>query len=157
MKRERGGDECALIKIRARTMTAAAALAETEVRSCVRGYHVYKDVWAASIGETLVCSREPTNNSDRYAVAVTKNGTVIGHLPRKMSRMCSVFIRRGGSIACTVTGARRYSSDLPQGGLEIPCTLLFSAKKKEIQKLKKILKDYCELHYIGRIDCVYCC
>ena len=28
---------------------------------CVRGYHVYKDMSAAAIGEVLVCSREPTN------------------------------------------------------------------------------------------------
>ena len=74
VKRERGRDECVLIKIHACTMAAAvAALAETEVRSCIRGYHVYKDFWAGSIGETLICSREPTNSSDRYAVAVTKN------------------------------------------------------------------------------------
>ena len=25
--------------------------AETEVPSCVRGYHVYKDKWAAAVGE----------------------------------------------------------------------------------------------------------
>ena len=34
---------------------------EKEVACCVRGYHVYKDMWAAAIGEVLVCSREPTN------------------------------------------------------------------------------------------------
>ena len=25
--------------------------------SCVRGYHVYKDTWAAAIGEVLVCKQ----------------------------------------------------------------------------------------------------
>ena len=33
--------------------------------TCVRGYHVYKDIWAAAIGEVLVCSREPANVADR--------------------------------------------------------------------------------------------
>ena len=33
---------------------------EKEMARCVRGYHVYKDMWAAAIGEVLVC-REPTN------------------------------------------------------------------------------------------------
>ena len=28
---------------------------------CVRGYHEYKDIEAAAIGEVLVCSTEPTN------------------------------------------------------------------------------------------------
>ena len=86
---------------------------EKEVTSCVRGYHVYKDIWAAAIGEEQVCDREPTNMADRYAVAVLKQETVIGHLPRKISKVCSLFLRRGGSIRCTVTGSRRHPSDLP--------------------------------------------
>ena len=28
---------------------------ETEMASCVRGYHIYKDIWVAAIGEVLVC------------------------------------------------------------------------------------------------------
>lgn len=112
-----------------------------ERRCCVRGYHVYKEVWAAAVGEVLICQREPENASDRYAVAVKREGTIVGHLPRKMTRVCSLFIRRGGSITCTVTGHRRYSADLPQGGLEVPCLLLFKATPKEITKLKKIWKN----------------
>ena len=34
---------------------------ENEMACCVRGYHVYKDMWAVAIGEVLACSREPTN------------------------------------------------------------------------------------------------
>ena len=34
---------------------------EKEMTCCVRGYHVYNDLWAAEIEEVLVCSREPTN------------------------------------------------------------------------------------------------
>ena len=74
---------------------------------------------------------------DRYAVAVVK-GTVVGHLPKKISKISSLFLRRGGYIKCEVTGKRRYSSDLSQGGLEIPCRLIFKSKdKKEIDKIKK--------------------
>ncbi len=40
------------------------------VEAMVRGYHVYRDVWAASIGELLPCEREEGNASDRYAVAM---------------------------------------------------------------------------------------
>ena len=57
-------------------------------RNSIRGYHVYKKVWAATVGEALVCEREP---SDRYAVAVKNEGTIIEHLPRKLSRVCSLF------------------------------------------------------------------
>ena len=29
----------------------------------------------------------------------------------------------GGAISCVVTGSRRYSADLPQGGLEVPSNI----------------------------------
>ena len=107
---------------------------------CVHGYHVYQQVWDAAIGETLTCKREPTNKRDRYAVAVTKDGTVIGHLSRKLSRICSLFLRRGGTITCEVTGTQRYSVDLLQGRLEIPCKLFFTTKECEVDKLHTLLK-----------------
>ena len=85
---------------------------------CIRGYHIYKEIWDAAIGEHLTCERENSNNHDRYAVAVTKDRTIVGHLPRKVSRVCSLFLKRGG-IDCVVTGRWRYSLDLRQGGLEV--------------------------------------
>ena len=47
-----------------------------EAPCCVRSYHIYKDIWTAAVGEILFCVRlrEPTNASDRYAVAVTRPG-----------------------------------------------------------------------------------
>ena len=106
------------------------------VCSCVRGYHVYEGIWVAALGEQIGCIREPLNVMDRYAVALKKDGAVIGHLPQKILQICSLFIRRGGTIKCIVKGTRRYSSDMPQGGLEIPCILSFSGEKNEINKVK---------------------
>ena len=83
-------------------------------------------------------SQQNFNDKDRYAVAVLKDGSIVGHLPKRISRVCSLFLLRGGSILCTVVGGRRYSSDLVQGGLEIPCTLRFIGKPKEINKLKSL-------------------
>ena len=37
--------------------------------SCVRGYHVYKDLWNATPGEALTCIREWRNRNDVFAVA----------------------------------------------------------------------------------------
>ena len=110
--------------------------AELEITYCIRGYHVYRHIWDAAVGETLVCEREPTNDKDRYAVAVKKCGTIVGHMPKKLSRLGSLFLLRGGAIVCTVIGRKRYSSDLEQGGLEIPCSYLFMGKPKDINKLK---------------------
>ena len=41
------------------------------IESVIRGYHEYKDVWVAVVGEELLYTREPTNREDRFAVAVT--------------------------------------------------------------------------------------
>ena len=41
---------------------------EKEMACCVRGYHIYKDLWAAAIGEVLVCSREPAHVVDRKKI-----------------------------------------------------------------------------------------
>ena len=51
------------------------------MESCVRGYHVYKDIWGAAVGEELDCTRERGNPREAYAVAVVRNGRTVGHLP----------------------------------------------------------------------------
>ena len=111
-----------------------------ERNSCVCGYHIYMSTWDAIIGKELPCERETGNERDRYSVAVKKDGMIIGHLPRKISRPCSLFLRRRNRITCCVMGYRRYSLDLPQGDLEIPCVLVFEGESKEISKIKKFVK-----------------
>ena len=107
-----------------------------EIESCMCGYHVYKDIWTAMIGEDLLCERKPFNDVDRYAIAVLKDDTIVGHIPKNISRICSLFIARGGGIACTPIGGRD-SADLSQGGLglETPCKLVFAGKQREVEKL----------------------
>ena len=78
---------------------------------------------------------------DTHAVAIRKtvDGEVktVGHVPRNISSICSIF----GSILCMVKGPRQYSSDLPQGGLEIPCTLEFvSHKENQVAKAERLLR-----------------
>ena len=108
--------------------------------SMVRGYHVYKHVWDANIGETLSCEVESGNASDPYAVAVKEGSTIVGHVPRAISAVCNLFLRRGGTIVCHVNGTKRYSADLVQGGLEIPCKLVFTGDGKDVAKVTKLLK-----------------
>ena len=107
--------------------------------SCVRGYHYYQNIWDPFIGEVLPCLPEDGNPHDRYAVAVKKLSRVVGHVPRRISTLCYVFLRRGGAISCIVTGTRRYSYDLTQGGMEIPCQLKFTGD--DTQKIKRLLEE----------------
>ena len=73
-------------------------LSETKFYTRVRGYHVYQNEWIPILGEVLQCSREIGNAHDPYAVKVTKDDTTVGHLPKKISLTCSLFIRKGGTI-----------------------------------------------------------
>ena len=91
-----------------------------EVESCVQGHHVYRNVWIPEIGQLLECVFEQGNSKDPYAIIVLHGGykKTVRHLPRKISAACSVFLRNEGQITCFITAPRRYSANLPQGGLE---------------------------------------
>ena len=109
--------------------------------SVIRGHRVYKDVWTPVVGEELMCQRELGNPRDPFAVSVLKESTIVGHVPRKISAICSMFLQTGGTIDCTVIGNRQHSRDLVQGGLEVPCELKFVGDNKHIEKVKKLMKD----------------
>ena len=57
----------------------------------VRGYHVYKDIWDAVVGEEFPCKHEDGNRANLFAVAVVRGDTVIGHVPRKILSICSFY------------------------------------------------------------------
>jgi hypothetical protein len=81
--------------------------------SWIRGCHVYQHIWNAVVGERLLCIRERGNIHDLYAVAVTDvDDNVVGHVPRSISYICSLFFLRGRRIKCEVAGDRRYYVDL---------------------------------------------
>ena len=62
------------------------------VESCVRGYHYYQNIWDPVIDEVLTCVQEDGNPHDRYAVTVHKDAGVIGHVARKISTLCYLFL-----------------------------------------------------------------
>ena len=85
---------------------ASTKSTEIEVLSCVHGCHVYKDRWAAAVGELLMCSTELTNVSVRNIVTVIKEGTTIRHLPWKIFKICSIFVSSDSEISCKVTESK---------------------------------------------------
>ena len=52
-----------------------------------------------------------------------------------------MFLRRVGIISCRVTGGKRYSEDLPQGGLEVPCKLTLTEARRDIDKAMMLLAE----------------
>ena len=111
------------------------------MESCVRGYHVYQNTWVPIHGEHLRCSRECGNRADAFAVAVVKGEDTVGHVPRRFSCATNLFIQSGGVVACEIYSDRRYSRDLPQGGMEIPCVYIFSGAPDLVDNTKRRLNE----------------
>ena len=44
---------------------------EVTIECCIRGHHVYKEIWTALIGEELVSTRKPENTTDSCTSTVT--------------------------------------------------------------------------------------
>ena len=53
-------------------------------------------IWNPTTGEELNCMQERVNTEDPYAVAVIRRSAVVGHVPRKMSAACALFLTTKG-------------------------------------------------------------
>ena len=53
--------------------------------------YIYKDVWSASVGAVLQGEREARNMKDPHAVAVKKDGLIVGHVLRIISSFAPCF------------------------------------------------------------------
>jgi len=107
--------------------TPVMSASRYEFDSTVRGFHEYESIWAPVVGKELPCKREVHNPHDTFAVSVTKDHVVVGHLSRKFSVIFWSFLR-SSSITCKILSAtRRYSRDLvlPSTKVLVECVLNF--------------------------------
>ena len=82
---------------------------DKSVRVPFHGHDFYKSIWSPAIGEVLVCDPEFGNKEDPYAVkVVTSDGTTVGHVPRRISTLCHLFLLKNGSIICQISAKRRF-------------------------------------------------
>ena len=105
----------------------------------IRGYHAYQGTWLPFVGEVLELEKEPSNSVDRYAVAVTKNGTVVGHVPRNFSTLFFHFLTRSqnkGVAEVTGTKVNRGAGY----GLEVPCFYRFYGSTRYVERLKAAIQ-----------------
>ena len=109
-----------------------------EWSSYIRGYHDYQAVWTPTIREMLLLKVEPTNPYDDFAVSIVKDGAVVGHVPKYVSRVICFFLKRVESVGfCEVTSSR-----VNRGvglGLEIPCTYKFYGRQAYLDRLQTLL------------------
>ena len=76
-----------------------------EINSIIQGHHVYKTIWTPVLSETLEVGLENNNEHDNYAVAIFRRGSIVGHLPQEISRVC--YFLEHWSVSCRVTGHRK--------------------------------------------------
>ena len=126
----------------------------------IRGYHQYKTIWEdPSCHDELSFARKIGSPHNTHTVVIMKciGGalTTVGHVPKSISSLCSIFLRQGGTIKCEVNGLRCYSSDLPQGGLEVSCILSFIAiGEKEWVKTKQIFESVLGIQPNENTQCI---
>ena len=101
----------------------------------VLGYHIFQSFWEAPVGSLLIAKHEDDAQSlihDNFAIALVNNNSVtIGYMPKFMSKLTYFFLKHGGHIKFEVTGGKKHSKDLEQGGLEIPATSTISNTNKK--------------------------
>ena len=125
-------------------MTASQVVSSTvadlevlEIRSYVRGYHAYMDVWTPIQGQILLVRREPTNIKDKNAVGVFLEDVIVGHVPHNLATRFSQFLQRDVNKAfAQVTGGK-----VNRGGgygLEVPCVYRLYGPKAYIEKMKEL-------------------
>ena len=117
-------------------------ITSSEVQSYMRGYHAYMDIWNPRISEVLLLERESNNSEDRFAIAIKRTGSVVGHVPFNHALLVSGFLRRDvnkGLVEVTGLKVNRGAGY----GLEIPCMYHFYGAKSFKSKLNELIKALC--------------
>ena len=101
--------------------------------SVVCGHHIYKEVSSPVVGELLPVLQETNNVHDRRAVAVFRDGNIVGHVPREFSRIFWFFRKHEGKIECEVTGRRKCGK-----GLEVPCKYRLKGSASMVERTREL-------------------
>jgi len=81
--------------------TTATPSNQFVVKCSVHSHHVYKRIWSPCVGEPFETCCEEDNEHNKYAVAVHLNNclTVVGHIPREITRTYHFFIKKRKTTA----------------------------------------------------------
>ena len=70
-----------------------------DLKTFIKGYHVYKDIWAPKQGEQLDVLMEPDNRMDKFAVCVKIKEKTMAHLKKGVH---SEDLQRQSYTSCAV-------------------------------------------------------
>ena len=93
---------------------------KTELKSAVRGHHVYQPVWSSTVGENLSTAPDKMEEAlsyDEFAIGVYKDkkcSLLVGHLPIEISNLSYHSLKRSSEnkIIAKITRKREREIDL---------------------------------------------
>ena len=109
-----------------------------EINSFIRGYHAYMDKWEYEVGEVLPLRREPENEVDDDAVAIMKDGEVVGHVPFNLTRPISQFLQRDVNVGFVEVTGEKVNRGAGYG-VELPCKYRLYGPAAYIMKLEELI------------------
>ena len=115
---------------------APGPLAVAEINSFIRGFHEYKDVWQPVVGKMR---KEPTNEKDRLAVCVQKEGQVVGHVPRNLAPLLFYFLDRDMNKGFAEVTAVPLNHGTGMG-MEVPCIFRLYGPESYVKRLKDMIR-----------------
>ena len=105
-----------------------------EFESFITGYYHYRRIWTPKIDEELTTTPELDNQYDKFAVSVLKNNdTIVGHVPRQISKEITTILKSGGSVKAKVI-AKPLNTKV--WGIRVPCIYNVIGKRKHLQDIK---------------------
>ena len=120
-----------------------------ELKTFIKGYHVYKDTWIPKEGEQFEVFMEPDNPKDKLAVCVKVNKKIAGHLKKgatgRFAKTIFFFLRSDpySNSSVQITGKRCNLGD--GEGMQVPCRLSLSGQAKYMKNLKQELTKMKEI------------
>ena len=100
--------------------------------------------WTPILGENLSTRPEPKNEIDKYAMAVTTDARVIGHLKKgktgRYAKTVFYFLRANPMNAARITDTGKTVNFGNGQDMQIPSIILFKREEIYIGALKKPVK-----------------
>ena len=95
--------------------------------------HSYNNQYIWTIGEELTTAREQPGSKDFTVNILTNGETIVGHVPREISRQFSALLVSGGNV--TVKVIANAVSTITHG-IRVPCTYIVNGKRTFVQDVK---------------------
>ena len=113
--------------------------------SVVRGHCITK--------KRGLVQHEPENLHNRQAVCILKLSTIVGHVPRELSRVFWLFLSHDGTISCEINWAQKVWQGLGSS----MSVYKFTGSERMITEMKGILHvKNCHGHYCYSLHHFYC-